>query len=52
LMYGVDRVIESLKGTGDLSSTEILHHCLGNFYEFNGYRPQNDDITLICIKKI
>ncbi len=50
-MYGVNRLIESLRGTESFSSSEILHHALGNLYEFNGYRPQNDDITLICIKK-
>jgi serine phosphatase RsbU (regulator of sigma subunit)/CheY-like chemotaxis protein len=51
-MYGVNRLIESLNGTENLSASEILHHSLGNFYEFNGYRPQDDDITLICIKKL
>lgn len=51
-MFGVDRLIESLNGTENFSSSEILHHSLGNLYEFNGYRPQSDDITLICIKKI
>jgi serine phosphatase RsbU (regulator of sigma subunit)/DNA-binding response OmpR family regulator len=50
-MYGLNNVIESLKKTSGMSSIEMLHHCLGDFYEFNGYRPQNDDITLICIKK-
>jgi hypothetical protein len=50
-MYGINRVIESLKRADDMTSIETLHHCLGDFYEFNGYRPQNDDITLICIKK-
>lgn len=51
-MYGVNRLIESLNGAGSYSANEMLHHSLGNFYEFNGYRPQSDDITLICIKKI
>ncbi len=51
-MFGVRRVMESLKETAGLSASETLHHCLGAFYEFNGYRPQHDDITLICIKKI
>ncbi|PKL19052.1 MAG: hypothetical protein CVV49_02915 [Spirochaetae bacterium HGW-Spirochaetae-5] len=50
-MYGINRVIESLKRAENMTSIETLHHCLGDFYEFNGYRPQNDDITLICIKK-
>jgi sigma-B regulation protein RsbU (phosphoserine phosphatase) len=50
-MYGLNRVIKSLKDTENMTSTEVLHHCLGDFYEFNGYHPQNDDITLICIKK-
>ncbi len=51
VMFGTNSVIESLKKTGGMTSLEILHHCLGDFYEFNGYRPQNDDITLICIMK-
>lgn len=50
-MFGFDRLKESLIIAADLDSTEIIHHCLGDFYEFNGYRPQNDDITLLCIKK-
>jgi len=50
-MYGLKNVIESLKKTEGMTSTEMVHHCLGDFYEFNGYRPQSDDITLICIKK-
>ena len=50
-MYGLNSVIESMKKTDGLTSIEILHQSLGAFYEFNGYRPQNDDITLICIKK-
>lgn len=52
-MYGLNRVIESIRETENtIVSNELLHHCLGNFYEFNGYRPQHDDITLICIKKL
>ena len=50
-MFGFDRLRESLKKAADLEATEIIHYCLGDFYEFNGYRPQNDDITLLCIKK-
>lgn len=50
-MYGLNSVIDSLKKSDGMTSVETLHHCLGNFYEFNGYRPQNDDITLICIRK-
>jgi len=50
-MYGLNNVIVSLKKTEGMAAIEIVHHCLGDFYEFNGYRPQNDDITLICIKK-
>lgn len=50
-MYGLNRVVDSLKKAEGMNSIEIVHHCLGDFYEFNGYRPQNDDITLICIKK-
>jgi len=52
-MYGLNRVIESIKEAKNImGSNELLHHCLGNFYEFNGYSPQHDDITLICIKKL
>ena len=51
-MYGVENVVKSLESSKNLSSDEILHHCLGDFYEFNGYRPQSDDITLICIRKL
>lgn len=52
-MYGLNRLIESIKETESaMASNELVHHCLGDFYEFNGYRPQHDDITLICIKKL
>lgn len=51
-MYGINRLIESLTETASYSATETLHNLMGNFYEFNGYSPQSDDITLICIKKI
>jgi len=50
-MFGFERLKASLVNAADLEATEIIHHCLGDFYEFNGYRPQNDDITLLCIKK-
>lgn len=50
-MYGLNGITSSLNKTEGMTSIETLHHCLGNFYEFNGYRPQSDDITLICIKK-
>jgi len=51
-MMGTARLIESFTGIDNMSSGEIIHNTLGRFYEFNGYRPQKDDITLICIKKI
>jgi len=51
-MFGLKGITDSLKNTDGMTSIEILHHCLGDFYEFNGYRPQSDDITLICVKKI
>ena len=51
-MFGLKGITGSLKNTYGMTSIEILHHCLGDFYEFNGYRPQSDDITLICVKKI
>ena len=50
-MLGTARLIESFTGIENMSSGEIIHNTLGNFYEFNGYRPQKDDITIICIKK-
>jgi serine phosphatase RsbU (regulator of sigma subunit)/DNA-binding response OmpR family regulator len=51
-MFGIERVVEGIKTSKNYGANEILHHCLGDFYEFNGYRPQHDDITLLCIKKI
>jgi DNA-binding response OmpR family regulator len=50
-MLGTARLMESFTGIDNMSSGEIIHNTLGRFYEFNGYRPQKDDITLICIKK-
>ena len=50
-MFGFDRLKSSLVNAADKEASEIIHQCLGDFYEFNGYRPQNDDITLLCIKK-
>lgn len=51
-MMGTEGLIDAFHEIGNMSSNEIIHHTLGNFYEFNGYKPQKDDITLICIKKI
>jgi len=50
-MFGLTRLKSSLIGKEQLESLEIVHSCLGDFYEFNGYRPQHDDITLLCIKR-
>lgn len=50
-MYGLERLKNSLLAAAAYDSTEIIHHMLGDFYEFNGYRPQTDDITVICIRK-
>lgn len=50
-MMGTKGLMDGFKEIENMSSSEIIHHTLGNFYEFNGYKPQKDDITLICIKK-
>ncbi len=51
-MMGAERLIKSFDDIERMESDEIIHHTLGKFYEFNGYKPQKDDITLICIKKL
>lgn len=51
-MMGTERLMRSFDNIEDMDSGEIIHHTLGKFYEFNGYKPQKDDITLICIKKL
>ncbi len=51
-MMGTEGLINAFHEIDNMSSNEIIHNTLGNFYEFNGYKPQKDDITLICIKKI
>jgi len=51
-MMGSERLIRNFDDIEEMESDEIIHHALGKFYEFNGYKPQKDDITLICIKKL
>ena len=51
-MMGTERLIRNFDDIEGMESGEIIHHALGKFYEFNGYKPQKDDITLICIKKL
>jgi serine phosphatase RsbU (regulator of sigma subunit) len=50
-MFGEERVRTSFLENVSSPSRDIVHSILGSIYEFTGYSLQEDDITLICIKK-
>jgi serine phosphatase RsbU (regulator of sigma subunit) len=50
-LFGEKRLIRSFEDNHDHSPRDIIHLLIGNVYEFTDYRDQEDDITVICIKK-
>ncbi len=50
-MYGPERLEENFKKNVDQSSIDLVHSMVGSFYEYTNYSWQEDDLTIICIKK-
>ena len=49
--YGVDRMIESVRASAGESAKAIVTRVIDDLRNFVGAQPQNDDITLIAIRK-
>lgn len=50
-MYGEDRLAEILKENNEAKSRDIIFIILDDVYRFIDYQPQQDDMTLLCIRK-
>ena len=50
-MYGEERLMDNFIKAQKLSSRNLIHSILGTVYEFIDYSDQDDDITVICIRK-
>lgn len=51
-LYGEERLKENIITYAHENPGELLHSICGSMYEFTGYAPLEDDVTLICIKKV
>lgn len=50
-LYGEDRLVEVFLGSAGLPAQDITRTIVSSVNEFSGYATQEDDITMICIKK-
>lgn len=51
-MYGDERLRDVFSSHVKSSSREIVLAIIDDVYRFTNYAPQNDDITVVCVKKI
>jgi len=51
-MYSEEKLCHNFIGNIEYSSKEIVHLIVGSVYEFTDYGEQEDDITIISIKKL
>jgi phosphoserine phosphatase RsbU/P len=49
--FGLDRMMESVRSSANDGASEIVRKIIGDVRDFTGTAPQNDDITLIAIRK-
>ena len=49
--YGVDRMMQSVRASANDGAQEIVKKIIEDVREFTGSVPQNDDITVIAIRK-
>jgi phosphoserine phosphatase RsbU/P len=49
--FGVDRMIQSVRASAALGASAIIARLIDEVRNFVGAQPQNDDITLITIRK-
>jgi len=49
--FGLDRMMQSMRDSANDSAPAIVKKIIGDVRDFTGSTPQNDDITLIAIRK-
>ena len=49
--YGVDRMTQSVRASANDGAQAIVKRIIDDVREFTGSVPQNDDITVIAIRK-
>src|SRR6266853_4982474 len=49
--FGLDRMMESVRASANDGAQAIVKKIIGDVRDFTGSAPQNDDITLIAIRK-
>lgn len=49
--YGVDRMMQSVRASANDGASAIVKTIIEDVREFTGSVPQNDDITVIAIRK-
>jgi len=49
--FGVERTMQSVRGSASSGAQAIVGRLIDDLRNFVGARPQNDDITLIAIRK-
>ena len=49
--FGVDRMMQSVRASANAGSQAIVKRIIEDVREFTGSEPQNDDMTLIAIRK-
>jgi sigma-B regulation protein RsbU (phosphoserine phosphatase) len=49
--YGVERMMQSVRASANDGAQEIVKRIIEDVREFTGSVPQNDDITVIAIRK-
>jgi sigma-B regulation protein RsbU (phosphoserine phosphatase) len=50
--FGIARLIEVIQGSADESAQTVVAQVTGKVQAFVGSQPQNDDITLVAIRKV
>ncbi len=50
-MFGSERLVDIFVENHSATSLDILHSIVGSVYEYINYTSQEDDITMICIKR-
>ena len=49
--FGVDRLCDTIKQVAAHSPETVIAHIRNAVYSFVGDRPQDDDLTIVAIKK-
>jgi sigma-B regulation protein RsbU (phosphoserine phosphatase) len=49
--FGIERTIQSVRASAIQGASAIVSRVIGDVRNFAGSQPQNDDITLIAIRK-